>query len=291
MKKRAIIFIVLAGILWGTSGLFVNILSPFGFSSVQLTAVRGIVSCLLMAAYVFIRDKSLFKITLPQLIMAFFCGLTLFITAASYYSSMRASSVSTAVVLMYTAPVFVMAFSVFYWKEKLTRLKLISIICMLIGCALVSGIVGGFEFSVAGFLFGLLSGISYGAYSIFTKLQYIRSTHPLTATVYAFIFMAIIAVAFSNPVQAVSIISTDPLRILPIFLAFGICTFIVPYFLYNLSLGELPAGTASALSIVEPLAATVYSIVLLGETEALNAFSIIGIILILGSVFLLSRND
>ncbi len=289
MKKRALIFIILAGVLWGTSGLFVHILSPFGFSSVQLTAVRGIVSALIMAVYVFIRDKKLFKISFSQLIGAFFCGLTLFVTAASYYSSMRASSVSTAVVLMYTAPVFVMAFSVFYWKEKLSKLKIISIICMLIGCAFVSGILTSFKFSVAGFAFGLLSGISYGAYSIFAKLQYLRQTHPLTATVYAFFFMAIIAISVSNPIEAARIVASNPIVVLPIFLAFGACTFVIPYFLYNLSLGEIPVETASALSIIEPLAATVYSVVLLGE--ALDVFSVIGIILILGSVFLLSRNE
>lgn len=289
MKKRAIIFIVLAGILWGTSGLFVSILSPFGFSSIQLTAVRGIVSAIIMAVYVFIRDKKLFKIRLSQLIMAFFCGLTLFITAASYYSSMKASSVSTAVVLMYTAPVFVMAFSVVYWKERLSKLKIISIICMFTGCAFVSGIVTGFKFSIAGVAFGLLSGVSYGAYSIFTKLQYIRQTHPLTATVYAFFFMAGIATVVCNPLEAVGIVATNPLTILSLFIAFGACTFVIPYFLYNLSLGELSAGTASALSIIEPLAATLYSIALLGEE--LTVFSILGIVLILGSVFLLSRND
>lgn len=288
MKKRALIFIILAGVLWGTSGLFVHVLSPFGFSSVQLTAVRGVVSAALMAAYVFIRDKRLFKITFPQLIGAFFCGLTLFVTASSYYSSMRASSVSTAVVLMYTSPIFVMAFSVIYWKEKLSKLKVVSVICMLTGCAFVSGILTSFKFSILGFAFGLLSGISYGAYSIFTKLQYLRQTNPLTATVYAFIFMAVISVSVCNPIQAVQIISTNPAVILPIFLAFGACTFIIPYFLYNLSLGEIPVGTASALSIIEPLAATVYSVVLLGER--LNTFSVIGIVLILGSVFILSRS-
>ena len=289
MKKKAIIYIVLAGLLWGTSGLFVNILSPFGFSSVQLTAVRGVISALIMTVYVLIYDRRLFKINLPQLVLCFFCGLTLFVTAASYYSSMKACSVSTAVTLMYTAPVFVMAFSVVYWKEKLSAIKIVSIVAMLVGCALVSGIVGDFKFSLAGFGFGVLSGLSYGTYSVFTKLQYIRGTNPLTATVYAFYFMAIISTVVCNPVEAVGFIAADPLKILPLFLAFGACTFVIPYFLYNLSLGDLPASVASALSIIEPLAATVYSIVLLGEQ--LTIFSIFGIVLILGSVFLISRGE
>ncbi len=289
MKNQALIFIIAAGLLWGTSGLFVSILSPLGFSSVQLTAVRGVISALIMTVYVLIYDRRLFKINLPQLVLCFFCGLTLFVTAASYYSSMKACSVSTAVTLMYTAPVFVMAFSVVYWKEKLSALKIVSIVAMLIGCALVSGIVGDFKFSLVGFGFGILSGLSYGTYSVFTKLQYIRGTNPLTATVYAFYLMAAISTIVCNPVEAVGFIAADPLKILPLFLAFGACTFVIPYFLYNLSLGDLPASVASALSIIEPLAATLYSVVLLGEQ--LTIFSILGIILILGSVFLISRGE
>jgi drug/metabolite transporter (DMT)-like permease len=48
---------------------------------------------------------------------------------------------------------------------------------------------------------------------------------------------------------------------------------------------DLPAGTASALGIVEPMAATVYSILFLGERLAV--LSLIGIVLILGAVFML----
>ena len=52
---------------------------------------------------------------------------------------------------------------------------------------------------------------------------------------------------------------------------------------------DLPAGTASALSIVEPMAATVFSVVLFHE--AMSVASVIGIVLILLAVFLLSRDE
>jgi drug/metabolite transporter (DMT)-like permease len=52
---------------------------------------------------------------------------------------------------------------------------------------------------------------------------------------------------------------------------------------------NLPAGTASALGIVEPMAATVYSILFLGED--LNIIPAIGILLILGAVFLLGKAE
>ena len=62
-------------------------------------------------------------------------------------------------------------------------------------------------------------------------------------------------------------------------------TFVIPYFLYTLSLKYLPAGTASALSIVEPMAATVFGIIFLRQIP--DIFAGIGIVLIILAVFLL----
>ena len=73
------------------------------------------------------------------------------------------------------------------------------------------------------------------------------------------------------------------------FIIFGIVTCFLPYFLYNLAMKDLPAGTASALGIVEPMAATVFSIVIF--KEEVSVFSVIGIILILTAVFLLGKAE
>ena len=61
------------------------------------------------------------------------------------------------------------------------------------------------------------------------------------------------------------------------------------YFLYTMSMKDLPAGVAAAMGIMEPLSATVFSILLLGEK--LSVFSLTGIILILGAAVILSRTD
>lgn len=289
MKKRAFLYIIIAGILWGTSGLFVNFLAPFGFTSLQMVAVRGIVSAICIAVYVFFHNNQLFCITKKELFLFVCSGLGLFGTASFYYTSIQASSVSTAVVLMYTAPVIVMAYSVAFLGEKFTRLKGISVACMLIGCGLVSGLIGGLKFSVWGVVSGLLSGISYSAYNIFTKIQMRKKSNPLSASMYCFIFMSLIALCASNPQEIPALVSQNPFEILPVLLGLGVGTALFPYVLYTLALKELPVGTASALGIIEPMSATVFSVVLLGEP--LDLPSLLGIILILGAVLLLSKSE
>ena len=289
MKTKAYIYIIPAGILWGTSGLFVAALSPYGFSSLQMTAMRGVVSAVCMALYCLFLDKSLFRAKPSEFIMFALSGLAMFGTASFYYISMRASSVSTAVVLMYTAPIIVMVYSVIFLGEKLTKMKLCAVFFMLLGCALVSGIIGGFRFDGWGIAAGFAAGISYASYNILTKIQMRKGARPQSASLYCFIFMAILATIFGDPAGIVSLTTPSPLPIIPLIIGIGVVTTVLPYLLYTFALRELDAGTASTLGIVEPMSATVFSITLLSEKP--GVFSIVGIILIIGAVFILGKSE
>ena len=222
--------------------------------------------------------------------MLFFgIGASLFGTASAYFTAMQMTSISTAVVLMYTAPILVMIFSVAFLGEKLTWLKTVSVACMLAGCCLVSGIIGGLKFNIGGILLGLLSGICYSVYNLLTKIAMQKGCHAMTTTVYNSLFMAIIALCVCKPAGIVSAAAQKPLLLIPLMIALGVTTFVLPYFLFTLAMRDLPAGTASALSIVEPMAATVFSVVL--YHEAMGWASVVGIVLILLAVFLLSREE
>jgi drug/metabolite transporter (DMT)-like permease len=183
MKNRAILLIILASLLWGTSGIFVNYLSPYGITAFQMTAIRGAVSVLVIGAYMLITAKKMitkvFALKLRNLPLIAGAGLSMFVTAAAYYISMQLTSIATSVILMYTAPLFVTCYSVIFLKEKLTVKKALSVIAIFAGCAFVSGVVGGIKMNFWGVLIGLLSGISYSAYNIITKAE-MKITHAIS---------------------------------------------------------------------------------------------------------------
>ena len=289
MKTKSFIYIIIAGLLWGTSGIFVHYLAPYGITSLQMTAVRGTVSFICIAAYLLIYNRRLFKTKLKELMLFAAIGVTLFLTAFLYYSSMQMTSISTAVILMYAAPIYVMVFSVLFMGEKFSKIKLVSLVLMMLGCCLVSGIIGGLKFDLVGIILGLLSGVSYATYNIITKIASERKNSPLTITVYGFMFMAIIALSISKPAGIITAAAVKPAAVIPLMIGLGVATFVTPYFLYTLAMRDLPAGTASALGIVEPMAATVYSIILFNEE--LTVFSAVGIVLILGAVLLLAKAE
>lgn len=287
MKKLAYLYIILAGIFWGTSGLFVNALSPYGLDSFQLTLIRAFVAVVLVGGFVIIKDRSLFKISLPELFISILSGIGIYFTAGFYFYSMKETSVATAVVLMYTSPIIVMAYSVAFLGERLSVKKVISVLLMLTGCVFVSGIYGNAKFSTIGIITGLLSSVAYSLYNIACKIQMKRKTNPLTANFYCFLAMLVTAFIMRNPVDVVMVMKSAPLYLGLMYIGMGICTCVLPYFLYSLSLKSLPVGTAASLAIVEPMSATVIGIIFLNQVP--DVFSFSGIILILFSVVLLSR--
>ena len=285
MKKVSLIYIIIAGLMWGSSCIFIHYLSPFGFTAAQMTAARGSVSFLCIAIYALIRDRSKFRVPCKELPLFAGIGVSVYLTAYWYYRGVQMTSSATAAVLMYMAPVYVMIFSVAFLGESFSLWKGISVAGMLGGCFLVSGIVGGLKFDPLGILLAILSGVSYAAYILLAKISIKRGNDPLSATVYGFLVMAILSAIPAKLWEMPGLIWQNPRVILPLLIGLGVITFVIPYFLYTLSMRSLPAGTASALAVVEPFSATVYSIVLLGET--LTVYSVIGILLILASVIAL----
>lgn len=286
MDKRSLIYIVLAGITWGMASIFVNTLSFFGFTPTQISAIRNVVAAIIICIYAAIKNPKIFKAPIKEIVLFIISGTCIYLTNAFYYISMKMTSPSTAVVLMYLAPIIVMIISVVFMGEKLTLRKFFSIIGAFLGCALVTGVIGGIRFSVMGIIIGALSGITYSIYCIFAKIQMRRGDDALCATAYCFITAGILSLVFSNPANIIRIVSVAPLKIIPVALLMGVCVGALPYFLYTLASKKLSASTASAMATIEPLTGTIVSVTVFNEVLSLGG--IIGIVLILGSVIVLS---
>lgn len=287
-KSMAFILIILAGLLWGTSAIFVHFLTPLGVTSMQMTFVRGTVSTVAIGLYILISNKELFRTSISDMAFYIPSGICMMLASVFYYLSMQRTCVSTSVVLMYVAPVYVMMYSVLFLKEKFSLLKGLAVVLVVMGCAFSSGVTGGMKYDTLGVIFGILAGLSYGAYSVLTKYEMERKCNSLTAAFYSYSAMAISAMFIASPAEVVRLGAGSP-AIALLMLGLGVCTFALPYFLYSIGLKYLPAGTAASLAVFEPLSATCYSVMFLGEQ--LDLFKAIGILAIIISVLLLSRTE
>ena len=289
MKTRAFIFIILAGVTWGTSGIFVHYLAPLGFTSLQMTSARAVVSFVSIALYALLCNRSLFRVKARELVLYAFIGAAVYFTASCYFTSIQLTTVSTAVVLMYAAPVYVSIGSVLLFGERFTPFKILAVFCMIVGCCLVSGLIGNAKFNGIGIVNGVLAGVAFAAYNLLSKLASRKNCNPMSVVMYSFLFMSLLSCLFSSPVDLVLVAAQKPWPSVPLLLSLGIVTCVLPYFLYNVAMRQIPVGTASALGIVEPMSATLFGVFLFDE--ALSVFGIIGIVLILFAVGLLGYTD
>ena len=282
------LLIILAGCFWGSMGIFVRKLTTYGFSSVQIVTIRITLAAVVFAALLLIRNRAGFRISLRDLplFLGLGFGSILFFTIC-YFTAITMMPLSTAAILLYTSPIWIMLMSVLFFREKLNRRKILALALAFAGCVLVSGISGE-GIPLTGLLVGLGSGIGYGLYSILGTVA-LRKYSPYTVTTYTFLFAAAGSWLICNPADMISKISAAP--DLPFLLFFcgltALVTAVIPFLTYTLGLQTVEASRAGILATIEPMVATLIGILFF--SEPLTVLSGLGILLILGAVILLNR--
>ena len=289
MKKLAVLLVVLSGFLWGTSAIFTTELKKFGFDALNIAFMRNTVAAICMIIFALISKRDKLRISVKQLFLYLLVGACLYGTGAFYYAAMGYVSISVAVVLLYIAPAIVTIYSVIFFKEKFAFGKGLAVVMVVVGTALVTGIVGGARASVFGLFLGVMSGISYSVYNIGIKYEMKRGDDPVVATAYCFLIAALLSAILGKPVQTAGIITQNFQSAILWCVSLGIITSALPYFIYTYAMKKLPAGVVASLGCVEPMTASIISFTIYGE--AISVYSIVGIALILASVVLLSKGE
>ncbi len=279
--------VLAAAALWGTLGLFARALYAAGVTPLEVASIRATVGVVGLALWMLVRRR---RTRLRARDLLFFAAYGLFGIALfqfAYFATIERTTVAVAVALLYTAPAFVVVLSWLGGRESLGGARLGALALVLSGTFLVTGAVrlivaGAATVSTAALAYGLLSGLTYGLYTLFGKRALDRYD-PTETVLYAFVFGAVI-LAFATPPWRPMLAHPDQL---PVFLLLGLLPTAAAYVLYIAGLRYLTAGTASILASAEPVVAAVIGATLLGE--ALGAEQMAGIALIVGAGVLLTR--
>ncbi len=287
-KKLAVLSVLLAGTLWGCIGFFVRRYEALGLSSMQTAALRITLAAIIFAVFVLIYKPKLYKIKLKDIWCFLGTGVvSVGVFTFCYFKSIELSSLSVAAVLLYTAPAFVMLFSLIFFKEKMTVMKGVALVLAVVGCAMTTGVIGGdINVTVAGLLFGLGSGICYALYSIFSRFALNRGYEPFTITLYTFFFASIFSVVACD-IRPVIGVMTESWESAGFAVLFALVSCVLPYVFYTLGLKYISASTASIIATVEPVVATVVGAWYFGEALGVP-FGYIGVGLVFLSVVLIN---
>jgi len=288
LQKVAPAFIAGAAILWGILVIFIRQLDRAGLSSMEIVTLRVYGSALILVIGLAIIKRDLLKIRCKDIWCFMGTGIvSIVFFSYCYFRNITVSSAALSSILLYTSPVWVTILSRFIFKERIGKKKLTALCMALIGCALVSGIVGGIgNVSAEGILLGLGSGIGYGLYSIFGRVALEKGYHPMTVSVYTFLFACVGVLPFMKPGQLIAKLTSDPANWVWVFCMafFSTC---MAFTIYTIGLKYMETGRAAVLATLEPIVTTLVGVII--YREKLSVLMIIGIVMVLGSSVMISR--
>lgn len=290
MKKIYLILPVLAGIMFGSSGIFVRTLTQNGIDQTTLLFLRFSIAIIPILIAILLTDKKLFKIELSDIPMFLVCAFCIIGLNLCYNESMNTIPLSLAAVLLSLAPIFVLIFAYILFGEKITRKKLICMCLAIFGCLLMTGVLEDSITSIP--LFGILAGVGAGlfwaVYLMASKKSIESGNHTYTILIYSIIFISIALIPFTNFSQISDFISINPTLTILFLILHSTFSFALPYIFSTLSLEYIDSGISSILlSGAEPLAALIFGLLIYAEIPTI--LMLCGFVISIISMAILSR--
>lgn len=280
MKKYKL-GLIISVLIWGSIGIFVRYIN---FTSSQIALVRAIVGSIFLIIFSMISKEKLSKEKIKSnFLVLICCGICLgfnwiFLFQAYYYTT-----ISTATICYYLAPIIVMFLSPLLLKEKLNSVKVCCIVAAMIGMLCIVGIdkssIG--ENNMVGILYGLSAACFYTGVVILNKfLKDISGRDSATVQLSVAAIFLLPYVFFTEKISLAGVSGQSIILLLVV----GVVHTGIAYLLYFTVIQKIESQTVAIYSYVDPISAIIMSSIILNESMSL--LQIIGGILILGSTFI-----
>lgn len=282
------IMIFTAGVLWGTIGLFVKLLSGVGANTSLIAFMRLFMGFwILIPVMLCTGGLKMFKIDKSGLLQCLLLGiLSQALFNYCYNISIESVGVATASILLYTAPVFVCIMSKIFFKELIGSIKIFALIINIIGCFLMvtGGNLSYFKISAIGIFFGLTAAFLYSLVTIIGKVAS-DNIHPFTVVFYGFLFGWVTLGIITAPWNSVAAVSG--LKFWVISFGYGLIPTVGSYLLYMGGLKrKLELSKVPVIASVETVVATLIGVAVF--KEKLNIINVLGIIILLSSIIIMN---
>ena len=282
---KGYLYIFAAAALWGLLGPFAKLAFQEGIAPLEVAFWRAILAWLCFGSQALWQRQ--IRVAVSDLpVLGLFSLTGVFFFYGSYQLAVQKGGAALASVLLYTAPAWVALMACFFFKEKMTRIKMAALTATLAGVALVSLGAGGAigvasDQMTAAVMWGLVAGFCYSLYYIFGK--YFGEKYS-AATVFFYILplgaLCLVPWLDFSPKSWTAWWALVWLAVLSTYGA---------YHCYYAGLKHLEAGRAAIAATLEPVVAAVVAFIWWGEYFSLWGY--IGSGSILFAVILMVRDS
>lgn len=273
MKKSYLKYFT-ALLLFGSNGIVASFIHLTSYEIVLLRTFIG--SVLLIALFFLTRNKLTFYKYKRDSLFLILSGMAMGTSWMFLYEAYAQIGVSIASLCYYCGPVIVMTLSPILFKERLTAVKIVGFVAVLVGIFLVNGNAFDDSGNLWGIFCGLMSALMYAVMVICNKkARRIQGIENATLQLFISFLTVFVFVLFKQGL-AIHLSATD---IMPMLILGLINTGIGCYF-YSSSIGKLPVQTVAICGYLEPLSAVLFSVAFLNES--MSFLQIVGAICIIG---------
>ena len=288
VERAGYLQVFIGAAIWGTIGFFVMVMSRYGSSAVLTSFLRLLFAALIMVALTGAR-YGLRSLVVDRKTLGICALLGLIcqgINNIFYCEAIVQAGVTPSAVLINTAPVFAAVEAHLLFHEEISRHKVLPLAADVAGCILaVTG--GHFDtgtLSVTGILYGIGSGICYSLTSVIGKIAGAR-TNAFVMSTYSYVFSALFLLFFLKP-QDYATAAQAPL--LGVAFLYALVPTALAYAIYFLGVQKIRDNSiVPVIASVETVVAALLGVLLFREIPDL--VNILGILLVLSSIYLLSR--
>jgi drug/metabolite transporter (DMT)-like permease len=273
--RRSMLLMVLCAVLWSIGGIFIKLLP---WNAFVLSGLRSLLSAGVVLVYMR-RARIPFVFSLRSVASGSALAVTLFL----YVIATKLTSAANAIVLQYTAPLYVLVFSFVFLHEKPLRMDLIAALITLAGIALFffdqltpDGMLGN--------ILAVFSGVALASMFVING----RIDEP---TRMSGIFLGQSATA----VIGLCLLPFFPPEFTAAYVLYivilGVAQLGIPYVIYGIAAKHCPPLASSMIGLIEPLLNPVWVFIFAGERPGMFAFLGAAVVLITITVWALRKSQ
>ena len=254
-RNRAIFEMLLCAALWSIAGIFIKLIP---WNSIVIAGIRSLIAGAVM--FVYMRYK---RIGFTADRRSMLGGLALCCTLTCFVAANKLTTAANSIVLQFTAPMFIVVFSVLFLKKKFSRSDIFAVVLTMLGISLIF-----IDQLTPGHLLGncvaIVAGMAFAGY--YMSLEGASETERMSAILMAHGLTFCVSIPF---------IALEPpeLGAAPLICIFilGVVQLGIPYVLLGRASGSCPPLACSLLGAVEPLLNPVWVFIFDGEAPGMWA--------------------
>ena len=291
---RGYLYIAVAALFWGIAATLGRAAFTGRLPGVALGAIdplilsqsRTTLSLLVLLPLLLMR-RGVAALRVPGVDLLRFLLIGVFGIAASnylYYLAIQRTNVATAIILQYTAPVWVLLYSVLSGAQRPSLRRTAAVGLAVFGCALAVGFVGaaGLRLDTIGVIAALLAAFSFAFYNLgghsvlarYDRWKVLTWVLASAATFWIFV----------NPPWRILAAHYSPAQ-WGFMLIFSMVSVLGPFSCYFAGLQHLEPTRAVVVSCLEPVFSIVIAAIALGEL--LRPLQALGIVVVLVAIVLI----